>query len=50
MNEGDYNWIPTYGVGSYGGLDDRQKSRKRKQPIGFAPPKLKPQKRKPRPK
>jgi hypothetical protein len=29
-------------TGSYGGLDDRVKTRKRKQPIGFAPPKPKP--------
>ena len=30
-------------TGSYGGLDDRFKRRKRKQPVGFAPPQPKQQ-------
>lgn len=29
-------------VGSYGGLDERVKRRTRKQPVGFAPPKVAP--------
>jgi hypothetical protein len=33
-------------LGSYGGTDDRFKRRKRKQPVGFAPPRLKPKPRK----
>lgn len=37
----DVYYVPTFGVGSYGGLDDRVKRRKRKSQLGFAPPKPK---------
>jgi hypothetical protein len=32
-------WIPVYPPGQYAGTDPTRKSRKRKNPIGFAPPK-----------
>lgn len=50
MNDDDgHVWIPTYGVGTYGGLDDRVKRRKKKHPAGFAPwPKAKSKPRKKR--
>lgn len=32
-------WIPVYQPGQYAGTDPHRKSRKRKHPIGFAPPK-----------
>lgn len=47
MSEDDgHVWIPTYSVGSYGGLDDRKKLKRRKQPLGFAPSKPKPKPKK----
>lgn len=40
-------YVSTFGIGSYGGLDDRVKRRRKKHPLGFAPPKP-PAKPKPR--
>lgn len=45
---GPSTWPDAYGegyqmqTGAYGGLDERVKRRRRKQPAGFAPPKPKP--------
>lgn len=35
----DHYWVPTYSTGHYGGTDPSRKSKKRKNPLGFAPPK-----------